>query len=125
MLTAHDNAYVLANCRGDGRPPRHRDHGIDLCASVVGERFDPQAVVAAKNLLLGLPAAADNAAMQTEQPSNRFGRDDRVRINDSVFKDYVGVVDNVYELYGRVVVIVPIFGRPTPVELERWQIEPA
>jgi transcriptional antiterminator NusG len=48
---------------------------------------------------------------------------DRVKINEGTFENFEGDVDSINEASGRVSVIINIFGRPTPVELEHWQIE--
>jgi len=48
---------------------------------------------------------------------------DRVKINEGPFESYTGVVDEVNDAKGLVRVIVTIFGRETPVELEYWQVE--
>jgi transcriptional antiterminator NusG len=48
---------------------------------------------------------------------------DRVKINEGPFESYNGVVDEVNDGKGLVRVIVTIFGRETPVELEYWQVE--
>ncbi len=50
---------------------------------------------------------------------------DRVKINDGMFKDIEGEVNKIDELAGRVTVIISIFSRSTPVELEYWQVEKA
>lgn len=67
--------------------------------------------------------------MQTteERPQLRisFKVGDRVKINEGPFESYTGVVDEVNEAKGTVRVIVTIFGRETPVELEYWQVEEA
>ena len=48
---------------------------------------------------------------------------DRGKINEGTFENFEGDVDSINEASGRVSVIINIFGRPTPVELEHWQIE--
>jgi len=48
---------------------------------------------------------------------------DRVKVNEGPFESYNGVVDEVNTEKGLVRVIVTIFGRETPVELEYWQVE--
>jgi transcriptional antiterminator NusG len=48
---------------------------------------------------------------------------DRVRIKDGTFENFEGDVDVIDEANGRVTVMINIFGRSTPVELEHWQIE--
>jgi len=47
---------------------------------------------------------------------------DSVKINDGPFKDFDGKVSEVDEAKGRVKVLVSIFGRETPVELDFLQI---
>jgi len=48
---------------------------------------------------------------------------DRVRIKEGTFENFEGDVDGIDEANGRVTVMINIFGRSTPVELEHWQIE--
>ena len=52
-----------------------------------------------------------------------FKLGDRVRIKDGTFENFEGDVETIDEANGRVTVIINIFGRSTPVELEHWQIE--
>jgi len=47
---------------------------------------------------------------------------DSVKIIDGPFKDFDGKVDNVDEEKGKIKVLVSIFGRETPVELDSLQI---
>lgn len=48
---------------------------------------------------------------------------DRVKINEGTFENFEGEVHNIDQANGRVTVMINIFGRSTPVELEYWQIE--
>lgn len=61
----------------------------------------------------------------TEQPKLKidFQPGDRVKINEGTFENFEGDVDGIDEANGRVTVMINIFGRSTPVELEYWQIE--
>jgi transcription termination/antitermination protein NusG len=52
-----------------------------------------------------------------------FREGDRVKINEGTFENFEGEVDSLDETNGRVTVMINIFGRSTPVELEYWQIE--
>ena len=52
-----------------------------------------------------------------------FGLGDRVKICDGGFEGFTGVVGGVENSSGRVSVLIEIFGRPTPVDLEFWQVE--
>jgi len=63
--------------------------------------------------------------MDMEEP--KFNVDlrlgDLVKITDGPFKDYEGKVGNVDEQHGKVKVMVTIFGRETPVELDFLQVK--
>jgi transcriptional antiterminator NusG len=52
-----------------------------------------------------------------------FNSGDRVKIKEGTFENFEGDVDAIDEANGRVTVMINIFGRSTPVELEYWQIE--
>ncbi len=56
--------------------------------------------------------------------SVQFDKGDRVKIKQGHFENFDGVVDEVNLEKGLVKVIVTIFGRATPVELEYWEVEP-
>ena len=47
----------------------------------------------------------------------------RVRIKEGPFENFEGIVEGVSTAKGLVKVVVTIFGRPTSVELEYWQVE--
>ena len=48
---------------------------------------------------------------------------DKVRVTDGAFMNFEGEVDELIPDKGAVRIITTIFGRPTPLELEYWQIE--
>ena len=50
---------------------------------------------------------------------------DIVRIKDGAFMGYEGSVQAIDETRGRLTVVISIFGRSTPVDLEFWQVEQA
>ena len=52
-----------------------------------------------------------------------FSPGEAVRIKEGPFENFEGTVEEVSPAKGTVKVIVTIFGRPTPVELEYWQVE--
>jgi transcriptional antiterminator NusG len=62
----------------------------------------------------------DEPAMKTAIP---FRAGDRVRVKEGNFQNLEGEVEKVDESNGRVTVIISIFGRSTPVEIDHWQIE--
>jgi transcriptional antiterminator NusG len=48
---------------------------------------------------------------------------DRVRVKEGYFQNFEGDVESIDEANGRITVIINIFNRSTPVELEHWQVE--
>lgn len=52
-----------------------------------------------------------------------FQMGDLVKVTDGPFKEYEGKVGNVDEQHGKVKVMVTIFGRETPVELDFLQVK--
>jgi transcription termination/antitermination protein NusG len=65
------------------------------------------------------------AASKEEAPTIKidFESGDNIKIAEGAFKNFDGVVDEVLPEKGLLRVVVTIFGRPTPVELEYWQVE--
>ena len=63
----------------------------------------------------------DEAPIKTAIP---FKVGDRVRVKEGNFENQEGEVDVVDEANGRVTVIINIFGRSVPMELDHWQVEP-
>ncbi|TBV83252.1 MAG: transcription termination/antitermination protein NusG [Desulfobulbaceae bacterium] len=56
------------------------------------------------------------------RPKISFENGDQVRVIDGPFANFQGVVDEVFPEKGRIRVLVSIFGRETPVELEFVQV---
>lgn len=56
-------------------------------------------------------------------PKITFAVGERVKITDGPMMNLSGVVDSADVNHGKLQVSVDIFGRPTPVELEFWQVE--
>ena len=52
-----------------------------------------------------------------------FNEGDKVRVKEGPFENYDGSVEEVLPASGRVKVMLTVFGRATPVELEYWQVE--
>ncbi len=53
----------------------------------------------------------------------RFQEGDSVKVKEGNFESFEGEVGSIDAASGRVTVMINIFGRSTPVELEYWQIE--
>jgi len=60
-----------------------------------------------------------------EAPSIKveFQKGDQIKIREGAFENFEGVVDSIDTERGIVSVIVTIFGRSTPLDIEYWQIE--
>ena len=75
--------------------------------------------------------AKDQAKMleEAERPQDapslktEYKKGDRIKVTEGPFVNFEGDVDEILPDSGRVRIIATIFGRPTPVELEYWQIE--
>jgi transcriptional antiterminator NusG len=57
------------------------------------------------------------------KPKIKFDTGDKVQVTEGPFANFTGVVDEVRPDRGRVRVMISVFGRPTPVELEFTQLE--
>lgn len=62
--------------------------------------------------------------MKQEQPTYKaaFAKGEAVKISDGPFADFLGTVDEIDENKGKLKVLVSIFGRETPVELDFLQV---
>ncbi|GIW89330.1 MAG: transcription termination/antitermination protein NusG [Isosphaeraceae bacterium] len=72
------------------------------------------------NKMLGRETAKDE-----KPPAVKIdvSKGDRVKIKDGPFENFEGTVEEVVEQRGLVKVMLIIFNRPTPVDLEYWQVE--
>jgi len=52
-----------------------------------------------------------------------FKKGDIIKVIDGPFKEFVGTVDELFKERGKVRVMVSIFGRLTPVEVDIFQIQ--
>ena len=55
--------------------------------------------------------------------SIKFKVGDRVRVKEGYFQNYEGEVSSIDERNGRITVMINIFGRLNPVELDHWHVE--
>ncbi len=65
------------------------------------------------------------AEEKKEKPTPKviFEKGENVRIKEGPFINFNGTIDEVNPNKGKLKVMVAIFGRTTPVELEYWQVE--
>lgn len=101
MVMNDDTWYVVRNIRG--------------CTGFVGPSSKPIPLTEEEVLRLGV---------ETKTIEVNYQVGDSVRITDSPFEDSVGVVESIDLQNNCVRVIIHMFGRETPVELELDQVEP-
>jgi transcriptional antiterminator NusG len=57
------------------------------------------------------------------KPKYEFSKGERVKVIDGPFSNFSGLVEDVNQDKGKLRVLVSIFGRSTPIELEFFQVE--
>jgi len=82
----------------------------------------------------GLPTAMRDTdvarmLMEVEKPEEapsikvEFKKGDQIKVREGPFESFEGVVESIDQDRGIVKIIVEIFGRSTPLDIEYWQIE--
>ena len=89
---------------------------------------------------VGKPAPLEESEIERIVASTKIGEDeekgedqikvqfpyktgDRVRVKEGYFQNHEGEVSAIDERNGRITVMINIFGRPNPVELDHWHVE--
>ena len=73
--------------------------------------------------VVGMLAASEKAEEEPTLSGLNFRPGELVKITEGSFESFEGEVDNVDERRGMITVILTIFGRSTPVDVEYWQLE--
>ena len=100
MIVTDESWYAVRNIRG--------------CTGFVGTTTDPIPLTDEEVAKLGV---------ETKNIEVSFTVGDSVHITDGPFEGFIGTVDAIDAGNNRVTVIVSMFGRETPVELELSQVE--
>ena len=85
----------------DGKPTAMKNHDVEKMLNVVEKSAEQ-------------PTLAGMAGMKKGDP---------IKVKEGPFENFEGEIDEVFPDKGQVRVIVTIFGRATPIDLEYWQIE--
>ncbi len=84
----------------DGKPTSMKDHDVEM-------------------MLLAAAKQDEEATLQGME----FRQGDRVKIKEGAFQNFEGTVEAIDETKGLITVLLTIFGRSTPVDVEYWQLE--
>ena len=74
------------------------------------------------------PSDQSKMLEEAEKPADtkidaQYKKGDKIKVNNGAFQNFEGEVEEIIPDKGMVRIITTIFGRPTPLELEYWQIE--
>jgi len=97
----------------------HTVRGTPKVTSFVGDDLHPQPLPDADAMKI-IGRIKDGALKP--KPKVMYEAGDSVRVTEGPFANFQGVIDEVFPDKGRVRVMVSIFGRETPVELEFIQV---
>ncbi|WP_459555923.1 transcription termination/antitermination protein NusG [Lacunimicrobium album] len=70
--------------------------------------------------MLGLELSKD---VEPTKVKIDFQSGEVIKIKEGTFESFQGTIEAVDESSGKITVLIEIFGRPTPVELDYWQVE--
>jgi transcription termination/antitermination protein NusG len=85
----------------DGKPTPMKPHDVEKMLAVVEKSAEQ-------------PTLAGMSGMKKGDP---------IKVKEGPFENFEGEIDEVFPDKGQVRVIVTIFGRATPIDLEYWQVE--
>ena len=111
--------YILVQCQLD-EETWHLVKSTPKVTGFVGDSVNPAPLRKDEvdNLLRQMEGGAQRA-----RPSVEFEQGDAVKVVDGPFADFNGTVDEVKPDKGKLRVLISIFGRNTPVELDFVQVE--
>ena len=90
---------------------------------VTGFLGDPKPVPLPEEEINGIIELTSSSALNKPKPAIQFEKGESVRITEGPFKHFLGVVDDVSDTKSKLKVMVTVFDRPTPVELDFLQVE--
>ncbi len=117
--------FVEMKLEADGRIPQDifflikETTGVGDFIGTAG-RPSPMSVPEIEKMLAASKPAEDTPTVKME-----FKKGDHIKIKEGPFENMEGTVDELLPDQGKVRVVVTIFGRSTPIELEHWLIEKA
>lgn len=100
MIVTEESWYIVRNTRG--------------VTGFVGSGTDPIPLTDDEIRKMGFEISEINVD---------YDVNDSIQITDGPFKDYIGVVQSINKEKNKVKVLISMFGRETPVELELYQVQ--
>ena len=118
--------FVEMEMNGDGTIPERAYYLFKDTQGVgdfIGQRNKPTAMSSkdVEKMLLEVEKAESQSGAGSVKVE--FKKGDNIKIKEGPFENFEGQVDEIFPDKGVVRVIVTIFGRATPLELEYWQLE--
>lgn len=117
--------FVEMKLEDDGRIPQDvfflikETTGVGDFIGAAG-RPSPMSIPEIEKMLLASKPAEEAPTVKMD-----FQKGDHIKIREGPFENMEGTVDEVMPDHGKVRVLVTVFGRSTPLELEYWLIEKA
>ena len=106
MQLDEDTWFLVRNINGVGDFTGSAGRPIPMHESEISR------ILARQESDLPLPAAT----------VSNFRAGDSITIKDGAFDGFKGLVDSIDDSSGKVTVLIEIFGRPTPIDLDTWQL---
>ncbi len=114
--------YILVNMEMNDAT-WHLVKGTSKVTGFVGAAKSPTEVPAVTEREVARLTAQISEGSLKPKPKVQFDEGDQVRVIDGPFSNFNGTVEEVKPDKGKVRVLVSIFGRATPVELDFMQVE--
>jgi transcriptional antiterminator NusG len=114
--------YVLVQMEMNERT-WHLVKGTSKVTGFVGSAKSPKDVPAISDVEVSRLTSQISEGTLKPKPKVQFEEGDQVRVIDGPFSNFNGTVEEVKPDKGKVRVLVSIFGRATPVELDFMQVE--
>jgi len=90
---------------------------------VTGFLGDPKPTPLPEEEIAAILELTTTTAENRPKPAVQFDKGENVRIIEGPFKHFLGVVEEVHDAKAKLKIMVTVFDRPTPVELDYLQVE--
>lgn len=90
---------------------------------VSGFLGDPNPIPLPEEEIQGIIELTTTSSQSKPKPAIQFEKGESIRITEGPFRHFIGVVEEVNEHKAKLKVMVTVFDRPTPVELDFLQVE--